>query len=774
MLIGGIIIALFSLVSSISPSINLYFQISLGVYLVCLGLYVPFASSELYYNTLYFRGINGILSGEFDIKGGIIIEVSSLLSIDPADIVRSFLLYPYSREIALRAGITDEIIDKYIQTQRARVSIHDLGALLQPNDFVTLKDIALFLYQTSDEFKNFLFTNGVNEAVWRASAIWVTRVRYQYKLSRRFWSRDSLGKVRGIGNELALGVAYSLRGYARELRSNEFSKALKETPYAIEMIKKIELVLLSEQSSNVLLVGEDGSGAMELVIGLSERLRKGESAASLLGKRLVLFDTERFFADQDQKEKLENTLFSLLNEAEKAGNMVIVLPDIELFIRNGTRSGSNVGKLLDRYLESPLIQFIALTSPRDYDDSLSRNEGLIRRFGIIRLEEAESESVIRVLEEASRVSEKKFRSYFTYQSLVVIAKGAEQYIVDGVMPDKALRLMNEVAQKAGSLGVKMIQHEYVQKYLSEKTGIPIGPVTTDERNLLMKLEANLHKRVIGQDDAITAIANTMRRARAGVQSEKRPIGSFLFLGSTGVGKTETAKAFANVYFGSEDRMLRFDMSEYGGGTGLVRLLGSNEQSGTLGNALKAHPYALLLLDEFEKADSDVHDLFLQILDEGVFTDGRGERVNARNTIIVATSNAGSARIYNLIQRGERPGKHQTEIINEIIEQRIFRPELINRFDATILFETLSKENERKIADLMLHALHQRLEEKGFGLTIAPEIIELLLKEGFDPEFGARPLRRAIQDVVESAIAKKILKEGLRPGDTVTLTMSDAV
>ncbi len=282
----------------------------------------------------------------------------------------------------------------------------------------------------------------------------------------------------------------------------------------------------------------------------------------------------------------------------------------------------------------------------------------------------------------------------------------------------------------------------------------------------------MHQLVIGQDAALNAIASTMRRAQAGIQQTDKPIGSFLFLGPTGVGKTETAKALATIFFGGADNMQRIDMSEFSGPDALSRLIGDGEQAGTLTALLTEHPYCVLLLDEFEKATVQVHDLFLQILDEGVFTNAKGERVNARNTIIIATSNAGSALIMRTVEQRQELSALHDEIIAHIVKQGIYKPELVNRFDSTIIFEPLTKEEQGGVAQLMLGGLYERIKERGYELQLSRDLIDVLVEKDYDPEFGARPMQRVIQDTIEEKIAQKIIAGEVQPGDTVTLSKND--
>lgn len=749
-----------------------FFHVVWGVELIFISFSIPLYTFTFFYNTLYFRGMNTVLPEDFREEGGLTMEVASIAITQRDDLTKSFMMYRYGREILLRAGLFDEGIRDFLASERTKLSV-DLIPLL-PQAFTTLEDVATFIYETDAPFANFLRAKGIKESDFLGAASWVSRVRMEYKKRIRWWSRDNLGRVRGIGRELSYGVAFNLRSYMRPLESSFLSGAIKDTSYANAIIHEVEGALTREKASNALLIGEKGAGALDMLVSLGKRMKEGDSLGSLMGKRLIVFDTQSFIATHNTKQLFETAFLKLFSEAQKAGHIIVVLEDIPGFLKSADSIDVDLSELLERFLESPDIQIVGTSVPALFHGYLEKKPSMLRQFALIYLEDANHESSLHVLEEASRSLERKYNLYFTYQSLKRIVETAEQYIVEGVMPDKALSILSEIAVAYSGKGTERISADLIDEFVSAKTGIPLGPLDDSERNMLLNLEDLLHERVVGQNDAIKAIADTMRRARAGIQNAKRPIGTFLFLGSTGVGKTETAKAFAHVFFGDEKKLVRFDMSEYSDESGLIRLLGSENSAGALPSALREHPYTVILLDEFEKASGDVHDLFLQILDEGIFTDARGAHVNARNAIIIATSNAGSARIYELIKEGKRPMDHRDDIIDDIVRERILRPELINRFDATILFETLGPAAQEQIAHLMLEELKHRIAEKGYSLELDPRLVAILMEKGFDPEFGARPMRRAIQDVVEATIAKKILHENVRPGGTITLTVDDTV
>jgi len=370
--------------------------------------------------------------------------------------------------------------------------------------------------------------------------------------------------------------------------------------------------------------------------------------------------------------------------------------------------------------------------------------------------------------------EKTHAVFITYPALVSAANLADRYITDGAMPEKAIDVLERAVTEAVNAGDRFVTKQHAERAVEERTHIPVEKASGEEAKKLLNIEEALHQRVIGQHAAITAVANALRRARTGLHAGKRPIGSFLFLGPTGVGKTETAKALAQIYFGAEDAMMRFDMSEFQGPEGVNKLIGSFETStpGALANALRSKPFSLLLFDEFEKSSQDVVNLFLQILEEGFFSDARGKRVSVRDAIIIATSNAGSNLIWDMVQQGKDVVALQKEVIDAIRQQGMFTPEILNRFDAIVVFEPLDKEKLREVAKLLLEELARNLKKQEIELVITEELIAKVVEMGYDPVMGARPMRRAIADRVEQIIARKLLEGTLQRGGTLQFTSEE--
>jgi ATP-dependent Clp protease ATP-binding subunit ClpC len=742
-----------------------------GLALILLSFWIEQMLLFAYHNSYYFHGINSLIGSEHEPASGITYEVAQTLYKNEADITYAFCTSTLGSIVLLRTGISFSDIDAFLSGSRKKISATEIS--IPDENVYSLIDLGLFILTHDTDFKALIKQAGIQSDTYIAALKWVINADHEEKQALRWWGKDNLSKTQGIGREWTFGTAFTLEQYARSINTTAvFSTLTAHSGYAEGKMHEIERVLAQSRVANVLIVGDPGVGKMDLVMAVKRRVENGTSIDAVSGKNIVALDTNRLFASHRTKQDLEYTLLTLFGEAVHSGNIVIVIENISIAIREAQALGVFLPELLDEYLATPHLQIIATDTPGAFHTYLEPLGGFVRRFTEVLIETPNIEATVRVLESIAPQVEYKNGVIFTYGGLEATATAAERYITEGDMPDKAVTLLSTVASEAARNGVNVVTSDFVYQVVSDRTGIPTGPIQEEERDLLMHLEEKLHEQVIGQEAAIKAIARTMRRARAGIQSSEKPIGSFLFLGPTGVGKTETAKALAKIFFGSESAMLRLDMSEYSGGDALLRLLGDGEKSGVLPDMLREHPYAVLLLDEFEKATRSVHDLFLQILDEGIFTDARGEKVNARNTIVIATSNAGSQLIIKTVQQRQALAQLEQEIINNIIKEGTFRPELINRFDSTIIFEPLTQTEQGHVARLMLGGLYERIKERGYELTITDDLMALLIEKGYSPEFGARPMQRAMQDLIEEAVAKKIISGAAEKGDTITLSRSD--
>lgn len=744
----------------------------LGISLIATGLWLEQILIYSYHNSYFFYGLNSILGLSEKKISGITYDVAEALYKNEADVTFSFCTSQIGTVVLLRAGIEQNALADYLTKTRPKISSAMIP--LQDDQLFSLITLGQYLLQQDVSFKNFIKEQGVTEEIFRGALNWVV-LAYQYeKKAVRWWGRDNLSQTKGIGREWSYGTPFQLEKFSRDIKTSAVFSTLtaSNSAFAAEKIAEVEVALARAKAANVLLIGEAGVGTIDLLLEVNKRLQNGSSIGAVEDQRMVLLDTNRLFATHKDKQELEFTILSLFTEALEAGNIIIVIENLSSFIREAEAMGIFIPEILDPFLASPTLHVVATDTPGAYHNFLEPLGGFARRFAEVLIDSPSLASVTKVLEGVALQNESRYQILFTYAALSTITTAADRYIVEGAMPDKAIELLIDIATRAKQAGVGIITAEYVYTVVSEKTGIPTGPIGEAERDLLLNLESKLHERVIGQQRALDAISRTMRRARAGIQSGEKPIGSFLFLGPTGVGKTETAKALAHIFFGDEKKMHRIDMSEFSGGDALMRLIGDGVKSGVLSDMLREHPYAVLLLDEFEKGAKPVHDIFLQILDEGIFTDARGEKVNARNTIVIATSNAGSQLILRTVNQRQELATLTQEIINHIVKEGIYRPELLNRFDSTIIFEPLKIEEQSQIASLMLGGLYERVKERGYELTINRDLMDFLVEKGYDPQFGARPMQRVLQDVVEEKIAQIIIGGTVAHGGDIILSKSD--
>ncbi len=742
-----------------------------GIGATFTGLWLEQILLYSYHNHRYYAGLHSLANDDEDVPVLITYDVAQVTMNNPTDLTQAFLTAPLGLLVCKRLGLGDDGIAEFLTQKRSRINAEHV-TLPHQKTFSTY-DLGVLLLQWDEDLRKYVARNGVTPELWRGAVRWVVNDHIQKKLQTRWWSADNLLRNNGVGSSWSYGYTSHLNSFRKPTRASAiFSNFATLPAYIAQKVDELSQALVKEKAGNALIIGEAGVGKTDVIVALEQRMLQNQTITGLQNKRIITIDSERFLSLSETPVVLEQTILSVFDEALAAGNCILVIENISNFLQSTAARDVMLADILDPYLAHPDLQFIFTDTPGAFHTTLQPYGALLRRFAQIVVDIPDTASVVAILQQASSVTEARHHVFFTYPALVAIAQSASRYVTDGVLPDSALTLLVEIGNAYDGPKEEIITPTLVYQFIKQKTGIPMGEIDDAERDVLLHLEDMLHDRVVGQDRAIDALANTIRRARVGIQNTNRPIGSFLFLGPTGVGKTETAKTLAAMFFGSEENMVRFDMSEYSGADALHHLIGDTTEAGTLSAALHDHPYAVVLLDEFEKAHRSVHDLCLQILDEGIFTDGRGKRVNARNTIIIATSNAGAQLIHRTkSQRAENATLDQ-RIIDHIIEQGIFRPELINRFDNTILFESLARHEQAQIATLLLNALKERMEQKGYRLEIGPNVNDYLLEHGYSESFGARAMRREIQDSVESVLAEKIIANGLRPGDTIQLTRTD--
>lgn len=749
-----------------------YTSVLFGVCLISTALWIEQMMMYGYHNSFYYYGLRSIL-GLYDEKiSGMTYTVAETIIKHPEDVTLAFCTSRLGTVILLRAGVEPNLLDTFLRSPRPKIST--MMVPLPVEGIFTMTSLGIYLFQQDPTFKKLITGQGITEDIYLGALNWVVDAHHNEKKLERWWGKDNLSKTKGIGREWSYGTPYLLEKFSRDIRTSAVFSTLTNSNSAFTESKlvEIEMALARAKSANVLVIGEPGVGKIDLLMEVNRRLAAGSSIGAVADQRMILLDSTRLFASHKDKQSLEQTLIALFIEAITAGNIIIVIENLSVFIREAEALGVFVPELLDPYLSSTTFHVVATDTPGAYHTYLEPLGAFSRRFVEVLIDSPNLDSTTRILESIALQNENRYRVLFTYSSLVATTTAADRYLIEGVMPDKAIELLLDVATHASSEGQSIITADYVYTIVGNKTGMPVGPIAKSERDLLLNLEQKLHERVIGQQMALDAIARTMRRARAGVQSADKPIGSFLFLGPSGVGKTETAKALAQVFFGDEKNMHRFDMSEFSDSGSLQRLIGDGSHSGLLSDKLRERPYAVLLLDEFEKGARAVHDIFLQILDEGIFTDGSGNKVNSRNTIIIATSNAGSQLILRTVEQRKELSTLTQEIIDSIIKDGTYRPELLNRFDSTIIFEPLTLEEQGQIAGLMLGGLYERIKERGYELVVNRDLMDILVQKGYSPQFGARPMQRVLQDLVEEKVAQHIISGQVAIGGTITLSKAD--
>ncbi len=611
-------------------------------------------------------------------------------------------------------------------------------------------------------------------------------------------------------------------------------------------IERVIQILSRRTKNNPCLIGEPGVGKTAIAEGLAQRIIEGKVPEILRDKRVVTIELAAVVAGTKYRGEFEERLRKLMNELRQAGNVMVFIDELHTLIGAGAAEGAiDASNILKPALARGELQCIGATTLDEYRRHIEKDPALERRFQQIIVGEPTREESIEILKGLRDRYEAHHKVKITDEAVEAAVKLGDRYISDRYLPDKAIDLIDEAAsrvrirnytvppdlkeveeklynlrtekessvrnqefekaaklrdeehklkedleeqkkeweQKIGASDLSLVTEEDVAYIVSSWTGVPVKRLAEEESVRLMNLEETLHNRIIGQDEAVRSVSRAVRRARAGLKDPKRPIGSFIFLGPTGVGKTELGRALAEALFGDENAVIRLDMSEYMEKHTAARLIGAPpgyvgyEEGGQLTEKVRRSPYSVILLDEIEKAHPDVFNILLQILEDGRLTDGKGRTVDFRNTVVIMTSNVG-ANFLNKTTVGfgatsdedSDYDKMKERIMDEL--KRTFRPEFLNRVDDLIVFHALSEEHIRQIVDIMLNELNKRIEEYSLHIEVSDDVKGKLLKEGFDPTYGARPLRRVIQRCLEDGISEELLQGKIAPGDTVSVHVDE--
>ncbi len=579
--------------------------------------------------------------------------------------------------------------------------------------------------------------------------------------------------------------------YGRDLTAQAAKAKIGPAVARESEIRAIARTLSRSKKNNPLLLGDAGVGKTAVVEGLAYAIHAGTAPLPLLQKRIVQIEIGTLVAGTSLRGQFEERLIGIVDETRNSGDVILFIDEIHTIVGAGDTIDSNLdaANILKPALARGEIMCIGATTHEEYRRAIAQDPALDRRFRTIDIEEPNEDDALEILKGQQQRLENHHGVVILPETIQSAVKLSVRYMPDRRLPDKALDLLDEACTRViirtispdeiEDKTVNDVRSEDVAVVLSEWSGIPVAELTQDEKRRISTIEQSLLSRVIGQDQAISTVAESIKTARAGLGDPQRPIGVFLFLGPSGVGKTELARALAEFLFGSSDAMLRLDMSEFHDAHTVARLIGSppgykdNSRGGQLTDGLRRRPYSVVLLDEVEKAAPEVFDIFLQVFDEGRLSDAYGRKVDARHALFIMTSNIGT-------QEGTRmPLGFDGSTVGGVSQQdyntylkNFFRPEFLNRVEEIVIFHGLTREVVSNILDLKLQDLYARLDEQKLKLQLTPEVRDLILQSGFDPINGARPLRRAIDRMIVRPLSNYLLKERFKPGDTIVTGLTE--
>lgn len=600
----------------------------------------------------------------------------------------------------------------------------------------------------------------------------VQGLRWQESLLRRQMEPQKKSFFGGVGRDWASGFTPVLDTYGHNI-SIDIQKGNQDFSGVSRghVLDQMAHSLARANRGSIAMVGDTGVGKKQLVYSLAESMIRGESDPNLRYKQIIQIDPTIITASISENTRLEQIFEQIFYDAIKAGNIILFFDEAQLFF--GNEPGTvNISKVMLPILEKYNLNCILAINHQEWHKVTSTDPSLTQMFTRVEVTPTDESQTISILQDMAVMFESKYKRAVTFKAIKESYSLSERYIRDVSQPKRAINVLEDSCNYPDN---GLITENSVRQAIEIVANVKVEEGSASEKAQLLNLEDIIHRRMINQSRAVKVVSDALRRSRAGVRNESRPVGSFLFLGPTGVGKTELAKSLAQVYFGGEKNIIRLDMSEYQTTEDVHRFLAaadSSNKGSALLQEISQNPFSVVLFDEIEKANPDILDLLLQLLDEGELTDDSGKQVSFKECIVICTSNAGADEIRTKIEAGQALEQFEKEFVDNIINQHLFKPELINRFDEVVLFRPLNKQELLQVAYLLIKSVNVELENQKISISLTEAAYQYLVESGYDPRLGARPMRRAVQRLVENTVAKKILSGSVQKGAQITLDVKD--
>ncbi len=676
-----------------------------------------------------------------------------------ANLLSAFAQVDETKLILLRLGLTEGHFESLENQPLTEEALKQLLATAPPKRIISIYQFLDIIFSLP-VLQQLLAENELDEATLKQVLNFYDAQHQLRYLQKAFWLNHT-ARTGGFGKDWAVSYTQITDSLTSTVPPSVRQRALLWPLFGRQKLAdQMAQVLSKGAGQNLLLVGEAGCGKQEIFYNFAANVMSYQTKTAVDGSTVRMLDVQHLLSQASSPSVLQQLLDALFAELSRAGNIILFINPIDQLLSSGKLGEADVSNVLAAHLSNQKIHIIGATSQESYVKIVKPNVTLSEEFSVLEIPAPTESDLLPILLSHLNQLENRYGVFFTVESLTQLIKLAARYVKDQASPARELDLLETIAAANHAASKIIVQPEDVEAAIEQKAQVPLQVKETEQKTLL-NLEAELHRRVIGQNRAIKLVSDALLRARAGLSSGNRPIGSFLFLGPTGVGKTETAKALAAIYFGSDKKLIRLDMTEYADASGLQKLLGTDQTTdpGSLTVAIQDEPSAVVLFDEFEKAAPTVKNVLLQLLDEGRLTTNYGKALDFTNAIIIATSNAGSDYIKSQIEAGLPIEQFEKALIDKLISDRIFSPELLNRFDGTIVFAPLNQAEITQVVGLQIALLQAQVKkDKGIDLQIAPAVIQQLALKGYDPVFGARALERVIKNDLETAIARQIISQ----------------